>query len=241
MERRTLQTTRPRLVRAEGGQPPRIEGYAAVYYRADDPGTEYELFADGNYSVCERLMPGCFDRSVKEDDVRALFNHDVNNILGRMKSGTLRLSSDGLGLRYEIDPPDTQMARDLMESIKRGDVTGSSFSFDYLSKDIILQQDGDKERDIIEVRDVKLYDTGPVTFPAYASTTAEARRRQHSGGRHSPEAMRRRASRLVREAAVLAQRDAAPCLLSREVIRQLDRDVAAARRAVAARRICGAS
>jgi HK97 family phage prohead protease len=50
-------------------------------------------------------------------------------VLGRNKSGTLRLSVDGIGLRYEIDPPDTQAARDLIESLRRGDVSGSSFAF----------------------------------------------------------------------------------------------------------------
>lgn len=174
MERRFYQSHKVEI-RADEGQPPRIAGYAAVYYNAADPGTEYELFRYRNYSAVERLMPGCFDRAAREDDVRALFNHDPDNVLGRMKAGTLRLSVDNVGLRYEIDPPDTQTARDLMESLKRGDVSGSSFSFDYLSKSIVMQQDGDKERDIIEVRDVRLYDVGPVTFPAYTSTTAGAR------------------------------------------------------------------
>lgn len=167
---------RPIQLRAVDGQQQKICGYAAVFFNADDPGTQYELFRYGNYSIIERLMPSAFDRAVKEDDVRALFNHNADAILGRLRAGTLRLSIDGTGLRYEIEPPETQAARDLIESLKRGDVTGSSFSFDYLAKDVIRQSEADgTEKDIIEIRDVKLFDVSPVTFPAYTSTMAGMR------------------------------------------------------------------
>jgi Escherichia/Staphylococcus phage prohead protease len=181
MERRdtppSQRIPRPRLVRAASGKPARIIGYAAKYYNAADPGTEYELFHWGDFTAVERLISGCFDRAIREDDVRALFNHDIDNVLGRNASGTLRLSSDSIGLRYEIDPPDATYARNLAACLERGDISGSSFSFDYREKSIIEQNlpDG-KARDIIEVRDVKLYDVGPVTFPAYTSTTAGVER-----------------------------------------------------------------
>ncbi|MCT7656157.1 HK97 family phage prohead protease [Oceanimonas sp. NS1] len=62
--------------------------------------------------------------------MRALFNHDPNFVLGRTRSGTLALSVDADGLRYEIDPPDTQTVRDLvLAPLARGDITGSSFAF----------------------------------------------------------------------------------------------------------------
>jgi uncharacterized protein len=154
---------------------PLVAGYAAVYYREGDKGTEFELMHYRDYRVLERLMPGCFDRALREDDVRALVNHDPSLILGRTTSGTLRLSLDSVGLRYEIAPPDTQYARDLIESLKRGDITGSSFSFDYVAKTIRMEQDGDNERDIVEVREAKLYDVSPVTFPAYSATSAGVR------------------------------------------------------------------
>src|SRR5688572_16918348 len=62
-------------------------------------------------------------------DARALFNHDPNMLLGRAGAGTLRLSTDARGLRYEIDIPDTTVGRDVATSIARGDLAGSSFAF----------------------------------------------------------------------------------------------------------------
>lgn len=151
--------------RADGS--PVIVGYAAVYFRADDPGTEFELWP----GVRERIRAGAFDNAIKECDVRALFNHSPDYVLGRMKSGTLRLSSDERGLRYEIDPPDTQVARDLVQSLSRGDISGSSFAFDVVAEEW-RKEGGHELRELIELR---LYDVGPVTFPAYVGTDAGVR------------------------------------------------------------------
>lgn len=74
----------------------------------------------------EIIKPGAFD-SVLTDDVRALFNHDPNFILGRSASGTLQLSLDDRGLKYDIDAPDTQTIRDLvLAPMLRGDISQSS-------------------------------------------------------------------------------------------------------------------
>lgn len=156
-----------------------IVGYAAVFYKEGDPGTEFRLWSD----MVERIMPGAFDAALREDDVRALFNHERNNLLGRRKPGdssaTLRLSVDDVGLLYEIDPPDTQVARDLLTSLERGDVDGSSFQFD------VYTNYGAKRGDITwretngvtirEIRSLELLDVGPVVFPAYASTSSGVR------------------------------------------------------------------
>ena len=144
-----------------------LTGYAAVFYRADDPGTEFELWE----GYVERIMPGAFDTAILEDDVRALVNHDANMILGRNKSGTLSLSTDGTGLRYEIDLPDTQVGRDTKTSIERGDIDGSSFAF-------IADSVNRRSVDGVEIREVtkaRLYDVGPVVYPAYAASTADTR------------------------------------------------------------------
>ena len=113
-------------IEERGGDPPRITGYAAVFYRADDPSTEFrlgEIFA-------ERIERGAFDKTLERGDVAALFSHRHDQVLGHTQSGTLRLSIDDRGLKYEIDPPDTQLGRDVVTSIRRGDIRGSSFGFD---------------------------------------------------------------------------------------------------------------
>jgi HK97 family phage prohead protease len=155
--------------RGDGDQAqPIISGYAAVYYREDDPNTVFQIWP----GMTERIAPGAFDEAIRSDDVRGLFNHDPNMILGRTSAGTMRLSADATGLRYEIDPPDTGTGNDVRTAIKRGDVTGSSFSFDLLESGWIDNEDGTTVR---VIRKVRLYDVGPVTFPAYESTSAMAR------------------------------------------------------------------
>ena len=85
-----------------------IFGHAAVFYQADDPGTAYDLFGDG--SVEERISDTAFDRAISEShDVRALVNHDNNMLLGRVSSGTLRLTVTETGLSYEVDVPDLSL------------------------------------------------------------------------------------------------------------------------------------
>jgi hypothetical protein len=90
-------------------------------------------------------------------------------VLGRNKSGTLRLAEDDKGLAIELDPPDTQWARDLMTSMKRGDINQMSFGFE-----TVLDEWNEKltERTLIEL---KLFDVSVVTFPAYRQTSAVVR------------------------------------------------------------------
>lgn len=146
-----------------------ITGYAAVFHRADDPGTQYRLSKD----YVERIAPTAFDRALREQqDAMGLYNHDPSFLLGRRSSGTLRLSVDKVGLRYEIDhnPADPQHVS-VMEKLKRGDLKGSSFAFR------VTKQSFEKaeKHDIRNVHDVDLLDVGPVSAPAYASTTAGTR------------------------------------------------------------------
>lgn len=157
------------LSRDGGGEV--IAGYASVYYDGSQ-GTEYQLWE----GAVERVMPGAFDRALAEgDDCRGLFNHDPNCVLGRSASGTLRLKSDAKGLSYEIDPADTTVSADVREHLRRGDVNGSSFSFLITDQDWRTETRNEKTLDIREIRGVKLFDVGPVTYPAYEGTTAGTR------------------------------------------------------------------
>lgn len=146
-----------------------ITGYAAVFYRDGDAGTEYEL----GWGVVERIAPTAFNRAIAEQhDARALFNHDPNFVLGRVSAGTVSLSVDSTGLRYEI-PVDEQDPDHLkvVRKIERGDIDGSSFGMIPKITKYIEQSD----MVIREIADVDLFDVSPVTFPAYQGTSAGLR------------------------------------------------------------------
>lgn len=144
-----------------------ISGLAATYYDGT-PTTEYELWPD----AIERIMPGAFTQALsREADIRALFNHEPSAMLGRTIAGSLQLEDSPKGLLYHIKAPETQLGRDLLTLIGRGDINGSSFSFTVKREN--WRTEGDKQ--IREIQDVELYDVGPVTFPAYPDTTVAVR------------------------------------------------------------------
>ena len=95
-----------------------VVGYASVF----------NTLSENLGGFREQLHPDAFN-DVMADDVRALFNHNPDHILGRTKSGTLSLGVDTTGLRYEFTPPDTTAGRDLSVSLARGDIDQSSFGF----------------------------------------------------------------------------------------------------------------
>jgi HK97 family phage prohead protease len=171
-ERRFTKTTVAIQTRAEGA-PKVAAGYAAVFYRKGDPATQYPLWQ----GCVERIHAGAFDRALAEgDDVRGLFNHDPSQLLGRTASKTLRLAVDEKGLSYENDLADTTVARDVAIHLERRDVTGSSFSFNPEKVEWTTEKTDDGV--MIEVRNiysVRLFDVGPVTFPAYEGTEANTR------------------------------------------------------------------
>lgn len=170
IERRTITGVE---IRAADGQPTKIVGYAAVFNSLSE-----EL-----YGFREMVMPGAFDRALKErHDVRALVNHDENQILGRTKAGTLTLSVDAKGLKAEIEPPDTQAARDAVTSVKRGDLDGMSFAFRTLT-DAWRTQDGEQIRELL---DLELVDVSVVAFPAYPATTVSARAMEQAKSSAAP-------------------------------------------------------
>jgi len=160
-----LDSAELRVARAEDGTPTGLTGLAAVF------NSETELFP----GLCERIAPGAFSSSLKRpDDVRVLFNHDRNMVLGRTKAGTAELAQDDDGLQFSVDLPNTQTGRDVAESIERGDVDGCSFAFTVKADSWEQRDDGTELRTI---EDVVLFDVGPVTFPAYADTTVAVRSR----------------------------------------------------------------
>jgi HK97 family phage prohead protease/HK97 family phage major capsid protein len=130
-----------------------IEGYAALY----DNETNIGPFR-------ETIARGAFD-DVLENDVRALMNHDPNYVLGRSGAGTLELEVDEKGLKYRVKLGEQQYAKDLYESVKRGDISQSSFAF------TIAEQSWNEKRTVRSIDKVAtLLDVSPVTYPAYPDT-----------------------------------------------------------------------
>lgn len=162
MERRTI----PAEFRVEGDEAPKIVGYAA----------KFDSDSEEMWGFVERIAKGAFTEALKSSDVRALFNHNPDIILGRNRSGTLKLFEDDIGLRYEITPPATQTAKDIIESIRRGDISQSSFAFSLRGSGI---QEWEERPDGTTIRTIKrvaeLFDVSPVTYPAYTDTESGLR------------------------------------------------------------------
>lgn len=152
--------------RAKDGEAPVIEGHGALF--------DTETVIAGLFR--ERIAKGAFADSLRDQDVVVAYNHEASMLLGRVSAGTARVYEDDKGLRYEATPPATRA--DVVESVKRGDVTGSSFQF-------TVENDADEEWDFAEskkgmlplrtIKRARLYEVGPVVFPAYETTTVSAR------------------------------------------------------------------
>lgn len=113
----------------------------------------------------EMILPGAFRKTTQESDIRVLFNHNPNFVLGRNRSKTAVIEEDAEGLFVDVMAPDAQWVRDLHESVKRGDISDGSFGF----RPVRQERSADfTERRLQEVR---LLDASIVTFPAYEDST----------------------------------------------------------------------
>lgn len=157
-ERRLAPTELEVRENTKGGKT--LTGYAAVFNR----------YSQDLGGFVEQVLPGAFAKTIQENDIRGLHNHDKSLILGRNRSQTLRLAEDSTGLHYEVDLPKTTAARDLSELVERGDVTGSSFSFETVGPDGDDWSMTDQDYPLRSLLQVRLFDVGPVTYPAYLST-----------------------------------------------------------------------
>lgn len=148
-------------VRQDGDDdPPKLVGYASVFGKLSVP------MGFGR----EKVKRGAFLDSIRNDDIRALWNHDSNLVLGRKKAGTLKLSEDRKGLKVEIFPPSTFQH---METIKRGDVDGMSIRF--TAQEQKFQNLDKPDETIRTILKAKLTEVSPVTFPAFPDTQVAVR------------------------------------------------------------------
>ncbi len=122
----------------------------------------------------ERIRPGAFNKSIQSDDIRALFNHRADYVLGRTTSGTLELREDDKGLLMTVQPPEAQWVNDLAASIRRKDITGGSFGFRSY-KDSWEEDKVGNKTPIRTLEEIGLIDVSIVTFPAYKDTKVAIR------------------------------------------------------------------
>jgi len=137
---------------------PKLRGYAIVF-------DAISLDLGG---FVERVARGAVELA---GDVLATLNHRIDNLLGRTSSGTLELTVDEVGLSYSVKLPDTSAGRDVRELVSRGDLEGSSFTFE------VSEQKWSKvnDRDLRTLTKIRVSEVGPVTLPAYPDTDVALR------------------------------------------------------------------
>lgn len=169
MEKRSIYAAGDFKVRAEpegGGK--YIEGYFAVFNQRT------ELWR-GFY---EEIAPEAFDESLKNNDIRCLFNHNSDVVMGRTAAGTLTLKKDAHGLfgSVRINEDDKQ-ALDIYARVARRDISGCSFGFYPIKEEYTELDNGDV---LCRVLDVDLSEVSICTFPAYPQTEIQARERAYA-------------------------------------------------------------
>jgi len=155
-----------------------IEGYAVKYNMASEVMSDY--WGD---KFIEEFARGAFDESLRSQTQKCLWNHKSEYPLGSIRANTLMIQSDEVGLYYEDDVPDNSWGNDALESIRRGDVDGSSFLFRALDDQwslIVIDDEEIYKRTILKA---DLYEISPTTFPAYPDSEVNARSFRESGGK----------------------------------------------------------
>ena len=141
-----------------GANGPELTGYASVFNR----------YSQNLGGFVEEVAPGAFTDTLTRGNVAGLFNHDMNQLLATVDSGTLTLEQDATGLRYsmQLDVEDPDAVR-VMRKVETQKLRGSSFSFRTLDEEWGATEQGFPLRRLLAV---ELFDVGPVTNPAYLST-----------------------------------------------------------------------
>lgn len=166
MEHRTMRMEGMKIREEDGKR--RLEGYFSVF---DQP---YEVVP----GWVETIAPGAFDRALRSGrDVKVLWNHDTNIVLGSTENRTAELREDARGLfgGVEINEND-QDAKNVYARVDRRDVTGCSFGFEISRMEESWDEDGTYRTRIMEV--FPLYEVSPCTFPAYTQTSVTARAKE---------------------------------------------------------------
>jgi HK97 family phage prohead protease len=151
----------------------RIVGYAIVF------DSESRVLCDWGGEFVETIeREAVSEELIANADVKCLFNHNREALLARSNKGegTLTLTIDEVGLRYEFDAPNTIDGDKVLELVRRGDIVGSSFAFSCAGEDACrYYEDADGMLHRVVRRITGLYDVSPVIDPAYTQTSVEAR------------------------------------------------------------------
>ncbi|EPE61283.1 phage prohead protease, HK97 family [Exiguobacterium sp. S17] len=164
-ETRELLTTDPLEIREDDDGKRTLSGYAVKWEMKSHAMGWFRRFK-------EQFKRGAFADSLTKDDQRYLWSHDISKVLGRTKNGTLRLYEDNIGLRFELDLPNTTLGNDTYESIKRGDVDGVSFGFRMKKEE---WDESDPDNVLRTISQADLLEISAVAFPAYPDSEVQAR------------------------------------------------------------------
>jgi HK97 family phage prohead protease len=164
----TLETRSGQSLQTSNGK---LVGYAAVF---NAPSHDLGGFR-------EVIKPGAFKRTLADSGhIRALCNHDNGQLLGKVSAGTLVLSEDEIGLRFEVELPQTSYARDLSELVSRGDISGCSFGFRVRAGGELWEESNGANDPRLTALD--LGEISIVSNPAYESTEVAKRNRPMTQG-----------------------------------------------------------
>jgi HK97 family phage prohead protease len=189
-----------------------VEGYAVVFESQSEDLGFFETIDRG--AITQEL--------VDNSDIFALLNHDDDKVLARSNKGvgSLKLTVDERGLKYEFDAADTQLGNDLLEYLKRGEISTSSFAFalDYNDPEAETweRKNGANYRTIHKI--VYLHDVSPVWNAAYSATSVSQRSLDKCKELEEKEAEEKRAEKEEHDKAILESLDAK--LAQIEAIRQ---------------------
>ena len=140
----------------------KVTGYAARFEKLSVPMWDFK----------EKIRAGAFKKSLERNNVKALWNHNSDKVLGSTGAGTLLLEEDDKGLRFEMSLPDTQAGRDAHVLVERGDVNQMSFGFQVIGQE---WDETDPKKVIRTLTEIDLREISLTPFPAYKQTSAKTR------------------------------------------------------------------
>lgn len=169
IELRALPAVEVRAVDGEDAAAPTLAGTGLRFRSLSQPMVGYN-----GRMFREEFAPGAFDESLREDDVRVVWQHDNKYVFGRVRARTARVWADEDALHYTATPPNAQWARDAMESIRRGDVSENSFAF-LPVEGAVKWERRPGGMDVRVITKARLFEVGPQTNAAYQDTDVQVR------------------------------------------------------------------